>query len=428
MISNLYKYYTESSGISTDTRNVKPGNIFFALKGPNFNGNKYASQALEKGAILAVIDEEEFLTENCILVTNVLETLQDLASYHVDQLNIPIIGITGSNGKTTTKELTFAVLSTTFKTFCTQGNLNNHIGVPLTILSISNDIEIAIIELGANHIGEIELLCKIAKPTHGIITNIGMDHLEGYGSIEGVAKGNSELYYHLLKNQGWVFVNSEDELLVRMASRLENRYTYPAENDHLHLQCANNDLYLQLAVNDISFTTQLTGKYNLYNIGAALAIGQFFKVPLNKATEAVANYKPSNMRSQLIENGTNRIILDAYNANPSSMEVALANLNEINASKKIAILGDMFELGNVAETEHERIASLANNYNFDSLILIGHDFAQTKLNANNVLKFETRELAEVWLKNQTFENTTFLLKGSRGMALEKILTLFEKSN
>ena len=423
MLNTIYHKYLESTGVNTDTRKTNKGNIFFALTGPNFNGNQYASLALEKGANYAIVDQKEFaINEQYILVDDVLTTLQNLATHHRNQLNIPVIAVTGSNGKTTTKELLHSVLSKKYKTYSTQGNLNNHIGVPLTLLSIDSSIEIAVIELGANHIGEIEVLCKIAEPSHGLITNIGLDHLEGYGSIEGVAKGSSELFYHLLNNKGIAFVNSNDDLIMRMASRLSKVITFPNINDNYHCYLSKNDFYLEITTeNKELIHTHLTGAYNLDNIAISLCIGKYFEVPSLLANEAISEYIPQNMRSQVIEKGTNKIILDAYNANPSSMEVAIENLANIKATNKVAILGDMFEMGDLSSQEHHRIAELAISKGFNSLILVGNAFYNTNLSNTNVLKFEDKNLAKEWMLNQNFDNTIFLIKGSRGMALEQFV-------
>lgn len=423
MLNNIYSKFLTCTSVNTDTRKISEGQMFFALKGPSFNGNEYAKLAIEKGAKYAIVDEARFaISDQYILVDNVLSCLQNLATHHRKQLNIPVIAVTGSNGKTTTKELLHAVLSTKFNTFSTQGNLNNHIGVPLTLLSLTNETEIAVVELGANHIGEIEVLCKIAEPSHGFITNIGLDHLEGYGSIEGVAKGSSELFYHLLKHNGVAFVNSNDDLLMRMASRLQNIVTYPNKDNFYHCKLSKNDFYLEVTTekNEI-INTQLTGAYNVDNIATALCIAKYFEVESEKANQAIASYTPKNMRSQIIEKDSIRIILDAYNANPSSMEVAIENLSHIKAEIKIVILGDMFEMGDLSTQEHNRITNLAASKDFSKIILIGNAFSKTENSASNIFKFETKQLAQKWIETQKFEHATFLVKGSRGMALETLI-------
>ncbi|MEY5049525.1 MAG: hypothetical protein RLZZ175_2884 [Bacteroidota bacterium] len=422
-LEKLYSIFKESSGVCTDTRKLQNNNLFFALKGPSFNGNTYAQLALDKGAIAVVVDEKDYcINEKCILVDDVLTTLQQLASFHISTLNIPIIGVAGSNGKTTTKELIYSVLNAKYNAFCTQGNLNNHIGVPLTIFSIPKNTEIAIIELGANHIGEVEVLCEIAKPTHGIITNIGMDHLEGYGSIEGVARGNSELYHYLLKHNGVAFVNEQDDWLMRMASRLPNVVTYPSQKGTFECKAIGNGLFLKVEANGLQVDTQMTGNYNLINIAAALCIGNYFEVDTQLALDAVAAYKPSNMRSQVIQVDSNVILLDAYNANPSSMEVSIDNIASIEAENKVVILGDMFELGALSENEHNRITQYAVDAQINNIWLVGENFSKTSIDSKSITKFNTREDLCNWLSNNNkFEKTVFLLKGSRGMALEKVL-------
>ncbi len=416
MIDFIFEQFITHGSISTDTRKIKPKDIFFALKGPSFNGNQYAQSALEKGATYVVIDEVNYQKdERYLLVDDVLNTLQKLARKYRDSLNIPVIAVTGSNGKTTSKELINAVLEQKLKTFATQGNLNNHIGVPLTLLSIPKDTEIAVIELGANHIGEIETLCQIANPNYGLVTNIGMDHLEGYGSLEGVARGSSELFYHFLKNGGTAFVNKEDEILVRMSKRLNNIIYYPQ-----NCKLSKNDFFLEIELfTGEKYTTQLIGEYNFYNISLALCIAQHFEVDLKLAAKAIQNYEPKNNRSQIVRQGNNVFILDAYNANPSSMSAAVENFAKIKADKKVLILGDMLELGSFADSEHEKMIALVDKLNFDKVIFCGPQFHKFS-NSGNVFVQTTEELKN-WLENQNFNETHFLLKGSRGMALEKVV-------
>ena len=422
-IRELYTLFTKSTGISTDTRKISEGNIFVALKGPNFNGNAYATQALEKGAGYVVIDEAEFAKdERYILVDDGLKTLQKLSNYHRKQLNIPFIGITGSNGKTTTKELTFAVLSKKYKTFATKGNLNNHIGVPLTLLSISKEIEIAIIELGANHIGELAELCEICEPTHGLITNIGLDHLEGYGSLEGVAQGNSELYYFLLKNNGKIFVNSQDEMLMRMSNRFSERILYGKQGDSIHSEIISNNFFLKVKTeNNIEIQTQLIGDYNLDNINVALVIGKHFGISIQDSAKAIEAYSPSNNRSQLLKKGTNSIILDCYNANPSSMIKSLESFKKIEAQKKVVMIGDMFELGEHSQKEHRNIIELVNSLKFDAAYFCGNEFLSNKQEVKGLYFFPNRESLAENLKATGLTNSAILIKGSRGMVMEKLL-------
>ncbi len=427
MSDQLYTLFKSSTGVCTDTRKIAKGNIFFALKGPNFNGNAYAKQALEQGAAYAVIDEKEYATDSrFIVVDEVLSSLQKLARTHRDTLNIPFIGITGSNGKTTTKELIYAVLSQKYKTFATQGNLNNHIGVPLTLLSITSDIEMAVIELGANHIGEIETLCEIANPSHGLITNIGMDHLEGYGNIEGVAKGNSELFYHLLKTKGTVFVNSKDELLMRMAGRFEKPVLYPQKGNYYYAAIASQDFFINITTETgKTFATQLIGEYNFDNAAIALCLGKFFNVPEEKSIEAIASYAPKNNRSQIVTKGTNTLILDAYNANPSSMGLSVQNFAKMAAPQKAVILGDMFELGDFSKTEHRKMIELAQDLPIQQTIFCGTEFSKEKKESDRGLFFKERADLSNWLKQNPFSDYFILFKGSRGMALEKLLDDFE---
>lgn len=422
--------FLSGCGISTDSRNVKKGDIFFALKGDHFDGNKYASQALENGAEIAVVDDQN-LSENSAFykVNNALETMQLLANYHRKQFSIPIIGITGSNGKTTTKELISAVLSTHYPTHFTKGNLNNHIGVPLTILSMPQHTEIAVIEMGANHQGEINNLCHIAEPTHGVITNIGKAHLEGFGGVEGVKKGKSELFRYL--KDGCIFLNHLDDVLVDLS--LENKkkilYTLSDNPDPNNAPYEIKNLPTQeflkvafLSENGVYLIAQtnLTGHYNLGNIMAAIAIGKYFKVPGHKIKMALENYIPSQNRSQYVDFKGAKIILDAYNANPSSMEAALKNLIAINHPFKMAVLGDMFELGDEAPLEHLKIADFADNEKIQQVVLIGKNFEAASKN-KNWRHFETALEANEYFKSLPFFNSLILIKGSRGMKLESLL-------
>jgi UDP-N-acetylmuramoyl-tripeptide--D-alanyl-D-alanine ligase len=423
MIQDLYKRFVSSTGISTDTRKIEPGNIFFALKGPNFNANEFAQRALSEGASLSVVDEKEFaVSPNTFLVRNVLETLQDLANHHRRQLNIPVIGITGSNGKTTTKELIKIVLSEKYKCQATEGNLNNHIGVPLTILSLKQDIEVAIIEMGANKIGDINELCHIAEPTHGIITNIGKAHTEGFGGFEGVLRGKSELYHWLIQNNGTVFINSEDPVLMNMSKRFENPVLFPGPDDYYH--CSLSEANPWVAIEDEEnnlIKTHLIGRYNYQNIAAALCFGKYFDVDSGKAASAVSQYIPSNNRSQVLSIGTNTIILDAYNANPDSMSAAIENLSGMDGKNKILILGDMFELGDLTEEEHRKIGELTMRESFDEVIFCGERMQYASESNKNAKYFKTRTELENYIESCIFEDSLILIKGSRGMALEVIV-------
>ncbi len=423
MIRDLYHKFLNSTGVSTDTRSLEKGNIFFALKGPNFNANRLAEDALSQGASHAVIDETEFDTgERTILVKDVLTILQQLANHHRKQLNIPFIGITGSNGKTTTKELLHAVLSEKYNTLATRGNLNNHIGVPLTLLSITGDTEIAIIEMGANKIGDIAGLCRIAEPTHGLITNIGKAHTEGFGGYEGVLRGKTELYDWLRNHEGTVFINSNDPVLMNMAKRFREPVLYPNEEDFFH--CELDQVYPFISVlneDGRKINTRMIGAYNFSNIATALCVGKFFGVPMDKAARAVENYIPGNNRSQILQKGSNTFIMDAYNANPSSMEAALANLEMFEADHKMVILGDMYELGDFMEEEHRKIGKVTRGKGFDTIIFCGGRMRFAAEENPDALYFKTREELIEYLENHAFDNSVILVKGSRAMELEKVM-------
>ena len=422
-INSLYELFLKCGKVSTDTRKIETGSIFFALKGPSFNANAFAEEALTKGASYAIIDDSFYKkNEQTILVDDALITLQELAKYHRSKLSIPVIGLTGSNGKTTSKELLQAVLSKKFKTLATKGNLNNHIGVPLTILSIDTSVELAIIEMGANHVGEIAFLSSIANPTHGFITNIGKAHIGTFGGFENIIRGKSELYQHLITNSGVVFINSQNPILANMAKRFKNPIFYPAKSDFYHCELEGADPFVIVTVEDgTKITTQLIGAYNFENIATALCIGKFFEVPANKANDAIAEYVPSNMRSQIIKKNNNTIILDAYNANPSSMQVAIENLASINAVKKVAIVGDMFELEEAAEVEHRAIGKLLKQKNFDSVYLCGKLMRPAKEEFPDAMYFETKELLVEELKKSKLAGAIILIKASRGIGLETIL-------
>jgi UDP-N-acetylmuramoyl-tripeptide--D-alanyl-D-alanine ligase len=371
-IENIYTLFLASQGVNTDTRSIKAGQIFFALKGPNFNANAFAEKAIEAGAGYAVIDDAAYAKdERYIVVQDTLETLQVLAQYHRRQFSIPFIAITGSNGKTTTKELLFVVLSKKYKTYCTQGNLNNHIGIPLTILSISKDTEMAIIEMGANHQKEIDGYCKIVEPTHGLITNMGKAHLEGFGGFEGVKKGKGELYDYLSTHGGTAFVRSADETL-KTTCKVEKTLYYGTQGDFYFSTLVEDSPLVKYSNEEgIIINTHLNGVYNFYNMQAALCIGKFFEIPTNVCDDAIANYISTNNRSQWIEKGTNVVLLDAYNANPSSMRVSLENFVKQPAQHKVVILGDMLELGEETKPEHEDLGRWLAQQNIDRIILCG---------------------------------------------------------
>lgn len=419
----IYQKYLESKRISTDTRQITPGSVFFALKGDKFNANEFAADALNKGASYAVIDEVEYKKDDrYILVNNALESLQELARHHRAQLTIPVLGLTGSNGKTTSKELVHAVLSKKFRTHATKGNLNNHIGVPLTILAIDSSIEFAVIEMGANHLGEIALLCSIANPTHGFITNIGKAHIGTFGGFENIIRGKSELYQHLITNSGQVFINSQNEILANMAKRFSNPVFYPGQQDFYKAELVSADPFVKVkADNGEIVETNLIGGYNFENIAAALCIGKFFGVEAREANQAVAAYIPGNMRSQVVKKESNTIILDAYNANPSSMQAAIENLSLMNASNKVLILGDMFELESEADKEHQAIGALIKKKGFKNVYLCGSLFKTALHEIPDAKYFEKKDQLILELKQYPIKDSTVLVKASRGIGLETVV-------
>ena len=421
-IADIHELYLQCNSACTDTRKIQENDLFFALKGDNFNGNSYAEKAIQSGAKYAVIDEKKYATiPNTILVENVLETLQFLASYHRIYLNIPIIALTGSNGKTTTKELINATLSQKYNTTATVGNLNNHIGVPLTLLSMNKSTEIGIVEMGANHQKEIEFLCNIAKPDYGYITNFGKAHLEGFGSVEGVIKGKTEMYDFLIKNNKTIFVNGNDPIQVNKTSN-SNTFTFSNEKN---ADCKISFISAQptVTINYKNFTIQsnLIGEYNFSNIAAAIAIANYFKVEDKAIKAGIEHYIPSNNRSQVILRGSNKIILDAYNANPTSMRAAILNFEKLKENNKTAFLGDMFELGKDAELEHQNIVDLIETISIHQTILIGENFHKTK--TEKLIKFKTFEDFKNNYNVSSIINNAILIKGSRGMAMERILDL-----
>ncbi|MES2377109.1 MAG: UDP-N-acetylmuramoyl-tripeptide--D-alanyl-D-alanine ligase [Bacteroidota bacterium] len=446
----LYQHYLRHPVISTDTRKIPAGSIFFALKGDKFDANTFAQQAIEAGAAFAVIDNPAYkFNDQCLLVADVLTTLQDLARHYRKQLSVPVIGLTGTNGKTTTKELINAVLSQHFTTLATQGNLNNHIGVPLTILSINPSHQMAVIEMGANHVKEIELLCSIAQPTHGLITNVGKAHLEGFGSIEGVKIAKGELYDWLatapqppkgaaFETRGGVaFINSNNAILMEMAAK--RKFAVPpvfygdAIDDLVSGEITENAPLLSLEWTNNSsgesynVKTQLTGAYNLDNILVAISMGVYFKMPVAEINAGIEGYQPKNNRSQIVKTATNTLICDYYNANPSSMMVAIDNVGKITADRKVLILGDMFEMGAEAATEHTAVMQKALDTPVDERIFIGKEFqhAATTIDPGpSTIVYLTAEDAIAGLKANPIKNSTILIKGSRGMALERLVELF----
>ncbi len=422
-IKELYELFLAHPSVETDTRKLKQGDIFFALKGPNFNANQFAQQALLDGAAYAVVDEYSETGDNRIIqVPDVLNSLQELAKYHRQQFNIPFLAITGSNGKTTTKELVHEVLCSTYKTSTTQGNLNNHIGIPLTILKIKADAAIAIIEMGANHQKEIEAYCRYTLPTHGIITNCGKAHLEGFGGEEGVRKGKGELFDYLRTVKGTVFIMNDYDYLQEMAKGITEIRTYGTHDADITGEIRGSTGFLEVVITKgagiHTIETQLVGGYNLPNVLAAVAVGKYFNVADEKIKYALENYTPANNRSQLIEKGTNKIILDAYNANPSSMKAAIENFANMDGADKVLLLGGMMELGRESIAEHQNIISIIDNYNWKAVVLVGGDYHQLK---HHYINFENSLLAKDWLQQQNFINTQLLVKGSRSMQMEKVL-------
>lgn len=420
-IQQLYTIFQQYPSVETDTRKLQPGDIFFALSGPNFNGNAFALKALEAGASYAVVDEDiDERNEKIIRVEDVLTTLQELAKYHRQQFTISIIAITGSNGKTTTKELVNVVLASHFKCYTTQGNLNNHIGIPLTLLRIKNDAEIAVIEMGANHQGEIAGYCQYVQPTHGIITNCGKAHLEGFGGEEGVRKGKGELFDYLRQNNGIAFIFDDYDYLHEMSTGI-SKFTYGTKDADVVGKARSQDSFLNVTLTSPFATdihTHLVGDYNLPNVLCAVAAGVYFKVPDQKIKQAIEAYEPGNSRSQMVIRDTNNVILDAYNANPSSMVLAIENLAKIKAENKIILLGAMMELGNESLQEHQNIVTSLQKHHWQQVVLVGGDFAKVE---HPYLYFDNSSQAANWYRLQDFKNTYQLIKGSRSMQMEKVL-------
>ncbi|WP_345252884.1 UDP-N-acetylmuramoyl-tripeptide--D-alanyl-D-alanine ligase [Flaviaesturariibacter amylovorans] len=421
-IERLYELYRNFPSVQTDTRKLKEGDLFFALKGPNFNGNTFVQQALQTGAAACVIDEEAYAVDGkTFLVPDVLTALQELALHHRSRFRIPFIGITGSNGKTTTKELIHAVLSSSYRTYTTEGNLNNHIGVPLTLLKVRDDAEFAIIEMGANHQKEIAAYCRVALPTHGLITNCGKAHLEGFGGVEGVRKGKGELFDHLRATGGTAFVNWDYDYLHTMSTGIVELVTYGTHAAAYTGDAVQSDPFLEVAFTrgfEGTVRTQLVGGYNLPNVLAAVAIGRHFGVAPEKIREALEAYTPSNSRSQLVQKGSNRIILDAYNANPSSMRLAIENFARAGGGRKWLVLGAMAELGEESLAEHEGIASLIAEYPWQEVLLVGGDFGKID---HPYRRFATAQEAGAWLKEQNVQDAQLLVKGSRSTGMEQVL-------
>lgn len=413
-ILEIYSIFNTHPLICTDSRKTIANSIFFALKGDNFNGNKYALQAIKNGCAYAIVDDKDYCQhKNIIIVKNVLVTLQELARHHRKKLKIPIIAITGTNGKTTCKELINNVLNTEVETYATQGNLNNHIGVPLSILNIKEDTKIGIIEMGANHKNEIDFLCNIAQPTHAIITNIGLAHLEGFNSLEGVLKTKNELYQYVKDNKGYVFVNNNDKLLIKLAEKIE--HTTYGKDGKIEGELVDTDPFINIKYKDIVIRSKLIGIYQFENIMLSVCVGNYFNISLKNIKKGIEKYIPSNNRSQIIETEKNKIILDAYNANPSSMNAMLHSFSKQEYRNKLCILGDMLELGDYAQSEHKKIVELCRHLSLECFF-IGTEFNLITKNAF----INTHEFLE-YLKNKNLSNKTILIKGSRSIKLEDLV-------
>ena len=422
-IKDLHSLFLNSTGVSTDTRSIKSGTIFFALKGDNFNANKFAADAIELGALFSVVDEEpETENDKLIVVDNVLEALQDLAHFHRKYLDIPIIAITGSNGKTTSKELISSVLSEQFTVFATKGNFNNHIGVPLTLLEMDNSTNIGVVEMGANHIGEIRKLCEIAAPDYGYITNFGKAHLEGFGSLQGVIRGKSELYDYLISNSGLVFINADDSKQLKQIKDYNNIFKFSkSKNSDLEISMQSKTPFVKINFLDQEIQSQLIGVYNFSNIAAAISIGHYFELDFLKIKKGIESYQSKNNRSQIIKQKSNTIILDAYNANPTSMNAALDNFSLMKGDNKIVILGDMFELGDESFNEHKAVIDLVNSLNFSFTYYVGQHFIKHKFLSESVFFFDSTDVLKRHFQSLSISNSVILVKGSRGMSLEVLL-------
>ena len=420
-IKELYNLYKKSYKVVKDTRDDVSNAIYFSLKGESFDGNKYALDALKNGASYAVIDDEVFnVDQRMILVEDALTSLQNLATYHRQELKIPIFALTGSNGKTTTKELINAVLNEKYSCYATKGNLNNHIGVPLTLLSMTPEHDFGVVEMGANHQLEIANLCEIALPDFGYITNFGRVHLEGFGSFEGVVEGKTEMYRHLKKYSKKVFVNMEDSIQMERSTGMD-RILFGTSGADYEVTFLAADPFVSIAFEGIHIESQMIGSYNFANIAAAVSIGKYFGIQTEKIKTAIEGFVPENNRSQIINRLSNRVILDAYNANPNSMEVAIQNLANLSASKKVAILGDMFEIGKDTSIEHKKIADQAMSSGLDRVYLIGEAFADTQISGKELFLCKSFDEFTALFTQHTFKDTTFLIKASRGMALERVL-------
>lgn len=418
-IPQIYEVFKKSTGISTDTRNINKGQIFLALKGASFDGNQYADYALDQGASHVIVDDPKVVKdERYILVMDALHTLQKLANYHRNQFDIPVFSLTGTNGKTTTKELIVAVLEQKYKVSSTKGNFNNHIGVPLTLLDIDETAEIAVVEMGANKVGDIRELCSMGNPTVGLITNVGQAHLEGFGSFEGVVKTKTEIYDFLINNDKPLFYNDQEEILKENAQRSKKAIAFQSEDNKWEVDLKDQE-GVTVQRGDVSIKTQLTGSYNAQNIAAAIALGEYFDVPMESIKKGLEGYVPTNNRSQVMKKGSNLLILDAYNANPTSMKAAIENL-ATKSGNKLAVLGDMFELGQYSEDAHKAVIDQLKKEGI-SAYLVGEEFSKKKDTDQSQSYFKTTEDLKVFLEDNKIENATVLVKGSRGIALEKVL-------
>lgn len=422
----IHSLFLQCSSVSIDTRNIALNSLFVAIKGERFDANTFAQEALDKGASYVIIDDKAyFIDQRTILVDDSLIALQKLAKYHREYLKLPVIALTGSNGKTTTKELIHVVLSKKFNTKATVGNLNNHIGVPLTLLSFNAETEIGIVEMGANHKKEIEFLCDLAKPDFGYITNFGKAHLEGFGGVQGVIEGKSEMYHYLSANDKLAFINLDDSIQVEKSVSMKT-YSFGVNKTtaNLNITAINANPFVTISKSNTIISTHLIGLYNANNINAAITIGTYFNVDEAAIKEALERYMPENNRSQLLTKGTNQIILDAYNANPSSMAVAIENFLQLKNLNKIMILGDMFELGQESQFEHKAIVDQLSNEDNVECYFIGTAFYDNKFEKSNFRFYNTFEAFSNDLPSSAFSNNTILIKGSRGMALERSLDFF----
>jgi len=433
-LEGLYAIYLRHPTVCTDSRQVTPGCLFFALKGEKFDGNRFVEQALSSGAAFAVTDapQNHAASAKCLQVPDVLDALQRLASHHRRQFDIPIIAIGGSNGKTTTKELVTAVLGSHYPCHSTKGNLNNHIGVPLTLLAMPLETEVAVVEMGANRAGDMEQLCDIAAPTHGLLTNIGKEHLEGFGNLEGVKKAEGELFDYLARHNGCAFVNASEKYLRTMSRQVSKRVFYAAadalkpQDDYIDVNLLPNGPFVHIAFLSehnapVEVYSHLMGRHNFHNIMTAVALGAYFKVPALKIKAAIERYRPANNRSQVLTRGNNTIFLDAYNANPSSMRAALETLRTATARQKVAIVGDMLELGSESEREHRDILRFAARLKLDRLVVVGPEFGRCDFVRSKALHFPDAQSAKSWFDQQAFDDAFILIKASRGIGLERVV-------